>query len=53
MEHGFVILKNETEIVGQEACIGNACELQMVMQEAFPNDTFDVREFVGCIIESN
>lgn len=50
MDSGFVILK-DGEIVGKEQDFGNACELQMILDERHPDSKIQVKEFVGCIIE--
>ena len=51
METGFLVLR-DGEIAGKEADLGNAEELRMVLREIHPESVIEIKEFVGCIVET-
>jgi hypothetical protein len=51
MENGFAVVQ-DGKVVAKEEDFGNACELEMFLSEKHPDSKFQVKEFVGCIIES-
>ena len=53
VEEGFVLIKNNADVVSVDVDMGNICELQMVLNEMHPNDDFVVKSFVnGMMVES-
>ena len=53
VEEGFVLIKNNADVVSVDVDMGNICELQMVLNEMHPNDDFLVKSFVnGMMVES-
>ena len=52
METGFLVLK-DGEIASKEGDFGNAAELRMVLQEIHPESVIEIKEFVGCMVESS
>ena len=53
VEEGFVLIKNNADVVSVDVDMGNICELQMVLNEMHPNDDFVVKSFVnGIMVES-